>query len=169
MIHTCLQTSLTSTSKWYLHISSYKLTNHGRHETNIFLCVVFSLSMYIVAQIECPLLETLLNLWMWLWIWQWIQQTATKLQKIARRKKSWRLPRIEPETSWFEGEYSNHYTTTDSYIILSKIIALKCQKKKHSKNIVLLWPCGHKDQSFLAFWYKSKQDILIQRSINTDE
>ena len=43
MIHTCLQTSLTSTSKWYLHISSYKLTNHGRHETNIFLCVVFSL------------------------------------------------------------------------------------------------------------------------------
>ena len=43
MIHTCLQTSLTSTSKWYLRISSYKLTNHGRHETNIFLCVVFSL------------------------------------------------------------------------------------------------------------------------------
>ena len=43
MIHTCLQTSLTSTSKWYLRISSYKLTNHGRHETNIFLCVVCSL------------------------------------------------------------------------------------------------------------------------------
>ena len=26
-------------------------------------------------------------------------KTATKLQKIERRKKSWRLPRIEPETS----------------------------------------------------------------------
>ena len=39
-------------------------------------------------------------------------------------------------------------------------IALKCQKQKHSKNIVLLWPCGHKDQTFLAFWYKSKQDIF---------
>ena len=59
--------------------------------------------------------------------------------------------------------------TTDSYIILSKLLALKCQKQKHSKNIVLLWPCGDKDQSFLAFWYKSKQDILIQRSKNTDE
>ena len=55
--------------------------------------------------------------------------------------------------------------TTDSYIILSKLLALKCQKQKHSKNIVLLWPCGHKDQSFLAFWYKSKQDIFKEVKI----
>ena len=54
---------------------------------------------------------------------------------------------------------------TDSYIIFSKILGLKCQKQKHSKNIVLLWPCGHKDQSFLAFWYKSKQDIFKEVKI----
>ena len=40
-----------------------------------------------------------------------------------------------------------------------------CQKQKHSKNIVLLWPCGHKDQSFLAFWYKSKHDIVKEVKI----
>ena len=54
---------------------------------------------------------------------------------------------------------------TDSYIIFSKILGLKCQKQKHSKNIVLLWPCGHKDQSFLAFWYKSKHDIVKEVKI----
>ena len=54
---------------------------------------------------------------------------------------------------------------TDRYITFSKILALKCQKQKHSKNIVLLWPCGHKDQSFLAFWYKSKQDIFKEVKI----
>ena len=30
---------------------------------------------------------------------------------------------------------------------------------------MLLWPCGHKDQSFLAFWYKSKQDIFKEVKI----
>ena len=54
---------------------------------------------------------------------------------------------------------------TDTYIIFSKILALNCQKQKRSKNIVLLWPCGHKDQTFLAFWYKSKQDIFKEVKI----
>ena len=53
-----------------------------------------------------------------------------------------------------------HALAKESYFLYSKILALKCQKQKHSKNIVLLWPCGHKDQSFLAFWYKSKQEIF---------
>ena len=59
------------------------------------ICKTFNLDTIIgrySIHIECPLLdsllETLLNLWMWQWIWQWIQQTATKLQKIERRKKS---------------------------------------------------------------------------------
>ena len=54
---------------------------------------------------------------------------------------------------------------TNKYITFSKILALKCQKQKQSKNSVLLWPCGHTDQTFLAFWYKSKQDIFKEVKI----
>ena len=82
------------------------------------------------------LLETLSNLW----IWQWIQQTATKNEKMRRRRKSWSLPGIKPRTSWFKGRYANHYTMNDNYVIFSK--SYLWSVRDTNSQTKLFWPIG---------------------------
>ena len=49
--------------------------------------------------------------------------------------------------------------------MLYNILETLTFEDKHSNNFVFLRPYSHKDQFFLAFWYKFKQDIFKEVKI----